>query len=288
MELDGLRILPPLRSLSRMELRAAVNRGAVRIEDGYLIPVIKGGSIVASDLVFYNSAAMTTDSTTTTGGAIDTLRRPDFTQMSANDTVRVVSSAAGDTTQTLSITGRKADGSLASETLNLNGTTVVTSSNTYERLLKAELSATCAGTVTVARTTGPTTIRVIPIGERGFQAMFQQLASATGSITNWYEKIFVKNTNGSLALTSATVLINSDPQSVFTFGLPSTLDDTATTTNRTTAPAGITFNTSTKNVANSGSLSSGSAQGIWMDLTLAAANAALKSTVTLEVDGNTT
>jgi hypothetical protein len=286
--IDDLLVIPALRDLSRDDLRAAIERGDVEVVLGIVVPRLAGGSIVASDLVFYNSAAMTTDSTTTTGGAIDTLRRPDFTQMAASDTVRIVSTAAGDTTQTVTITGRLADGSLASEVLALNGMTVVTSVNTYERLLKAEMSATAVGTVTVARTTGPTTIRVIPIGERGFQAMFQQLASNPSAITNWYEKIFVKNTNGTLALTSATILINADPQAVFKFGLPSTLDDTATTTDRTTAPAGITFNTSTKNVANSGSLSSGSRQGIWMNLTLAAGNAALKSTVTMEIDGQTT
>jgi hypothetical protein len=282
-----LRAIPLLGSLSQMELRAAIERGDAVVRRGFVVPFLAGGSVAASDLVFYNSANMTTDSSSTTGGAIDTLRRPDFTQMASNDTVRIVSSAAGDTTQTVTITGRLADGSLASEVLNLNGTTPVTSSNTYERLLKAEMSATAAGTVTVARTTGPTTIRVIPIGERGFQAMFQRLASSTTGATNWYEKIFVKNTNGSLALTSATISINSDPQAVFAFGLVATLDGSTTTTDRTTAPAGISFATTVQNVANSGSLSAGSAQAIWMRLALAQNNAALKSTVTMQIDGNT-
>lgn len=285
--LDELLIPPILRDLSEDELLAGIERGDLEIVIKIVVPRISGGSIASSDLVFYNSANMTTDSSSTTGGAIDTLRRPDFTQMAANDTVRIVSSAAGDTTQTVAITGRLADGSLASETLSLNGTTVVTSVNTYERLLKAEMSATATGTVTVARTTGPTTIRTIPAGERGFQAMFQQLASSTTGATNWYEKIFVKNTNGTLALTSATIILNADPQAVFTFGLAAALDGSTTTTNRTTAPAGIAFATTTQSVANSGNLSAGSAQGIWMKLALAQNNAALKSTVTMEVDGNT-
>lgn len=286
--LNPRRVAPSLRDLSLKELADALERGTASIHLNLIIPVLSGGSVAASDLVFYNSANMTTDSSSTTGGAIDTLRRPDFTQMSASDTVRIVSSAAGDTTQTVTITGRLADGSLASETLPLNGTVVVTSSNTYERLLKAEMSATAVGTVTVARTTGPTTIRVIPIGERGFQAMFQQLASSTTGATSWYEKIFVKNTNGSLALTSATVTINADPQAVFTFWLAASLNDSATVANRTTAPGGSAFTTGPQNVANSQSLSSGSAQGIWMKLALAQNNAALKSTVTMEIDGNTT
>lgn len=245
-------------------------------------------SIVAADLVLYNAASMPVNDSGTSGGAIDPLRRPDFTQMGANDTVRIVSSNAGDTTQTVTIVGRLADGSLASETLSLNGTTPVTSANTYERLLSALTSATCAGIVTVARSTGPTTIRIIPAGERGFQAVFQQDASDPSSQEDFYLKVFWKNTNGSLALTSSVVKENADPSNDITFGLAPSINDTATTTNRKTAPAGITFASTPVNVPNSQNLTSGSGIGVWLDLTLAAAAAALKSTYTLELDGQTT
>lgn len=244
-------------------------------------------SIAASDLVFYNSAAMTVDSSSTTGGAIDPLRRPDYTQISSAEKIDIHSSSSGDTTQTVTLTGRKADGTIASETLNLTGTSTVNGANTYERLLKVELSATCAGTITVVGHTSATTFRLIPIGERGFQAVFQQLASDPSVQTDWFEKIFIKNTNGSLALTSSVVKENSDPSGVITFALAAAIDDTATTTNRVTTP-GLTFNSSNKNVPNSQNLSSGSAIGVWLDLTLAAGNAALKTTWTGEIDGNTT
>lgn len=245
-------------------------------------------SVVAADLVLYNSANMPVIDTGTSGGAIDVLRRPDFTQMASNDTVRAVSSSAGDTTQTLTIVGRLADGSLATETLTLTGTTPITFANTYERILKAELSATCAGTVTVARTTGPTTIRVIPIGERGFQAVFQQDASDPSTQQDFYIKVFWKNTNGSLALTSAVVKENADPSGLITFGLAATINDSGTTTNRKTAPGGVSFASTPANVPNSGNLTSGSDIGVWLDLTLPAAQAAVKSTYTLELDGQTT
>lgn len=244
-------------------------------------------SIAASDIVFYNSAAMTVDSTTTTGGAIDPLRRPDYTQISSAEKVDIHSSSAGDTSQTVTLTGRKVDGSVASETLTLNGVTTVNGANTYERILKVELSATCAGTVTIVGHTSATTFRVIPVGERGFQAVFQQLASDPSLQTDWFEKIFIKNTNGSLALTSSVVKENADPSNVITFALAAALDDTATVTNRVTSPA-LTFNGSNKNVPNSQNLSAGSAIGVWLDLTLAAGNAALKTTWTGEIDGNTT
>src|SRR5690348_8234044 len=111
--LDQLLIAPALRDHSLDELTAAVERGDVQIVLNLVVPRLAGGSIAAADLVFYNAANMPTDSSSTVGGAIDTLRRPDFTQMdSAAEKIDFVSSAAGDTTQTLTITGRLADGSL--------------------------------------------------------------------------------------------------------------------------------------------------------------------------------
>lgn len=245
-------------------------------------------SIAASDLVFYNAANEPTDNVSTGGGAIDTLRRPDFTQISSAEKIDVSSSAGGDTTQTVTYTGRASDGTLISETVSLNGTTVVTSVNTYERVLKVEMSATAVGTVTVKGHTSSTTFRAIPIGERGFQALFQQLASSTTGATDWYAKFFIKNTNGSLTLTSSVVKENADPSGVITFGLAASLNDSATITNRTTVPAGISFANTNVNVPNSQNLTNGSAIGVWLDLTLAQNNAALKTTWTGEIDGNTT
>jgi hypothetical protein len=164
----------------------------------------------------------------------------------------------------------------------------VTSSNTYERLIKAEMSATAVGTVTVARTTGPTTIRAIPIGERGFMAIFRKLASDPSSTKTFYGKLFVKNTNGSLALTVSTVTENSDPSGLITFALDTALDASTSSSNRVTAPSGPSgYSNGPANVPNSQNLSSGSAIGIWPKLDLAAGNAAVRSTWTPEIDGQT-
>lgn len=244
-------------------------------------------SIVSGDLVLYAAANEPNDDSSTGGGAIDTLRRLDFTQIAATDKIEVVSANSGDTTQTCALTGRKADGTIVTETLSLNGTSAVATTNNYERLLKAELSATCAGIVTVRRQTGPATLRTIPVGERGFMAPFRQLASDPSTQKDFYVKGFWKNTNGSLALTVAVVKENADPSSVITHALAASLDDSATVTNRLTSP-GLTFNGSDKNVPNSQNLSSGSAIGLWLDLTLASGAAALKTTYTTELDGQTT
>jgi len=243
-------------------------------------------SIVSADLVLFASANMPNDDSSTSGGAIDTLRRIDFTQLASSTTVRVRSSASGDTTQTLTITGRKTDGTIASEGLALNGTTNVTSTNTYERILKAELSATCAGTLTF-ETTGAVLIRSIPIGERGFMAIFRQLASDPSSAKDFYCKAFWKNTNGSLALTVSVVKENADPSGKVTHALAASLDDSGSVANRVTSP-GLTFDNTDKNVPNSQNLSSGSAIGLWLNLHLATNDAALKTTYTTELDGQTT
>lgn len=242
-------------------------------------------AIVATDLVAYASANMPNDDVSTSGGAIDTLRRCDFTQMAANDTVRIVSSNAGDTTQTVTITGRLASGSIASETLSLNGTTVVTSVNTYERLLKADMSATATGTVTVARTTGPTTIRAIAPGERGFMAIFRQDASDPSTTQQFYCKFFWKNTHGSLSLLSAQVVQNADPAGKITHALDASVGASTSVANRKTTP-GFTFDDTAKNVPGT-DLASGAAIGVWLNLTLAAGDTPQKTSYTTELDGQT-
>lgn len=243
-------------------------------------------SIVASDLVAYCSANMPNDDTSTSGGAIDPLRRIDFTQLAANDTIQALSSSGADT-MNLTVTGRKTDGSVASETIALNGVTPINFANTYERIIKAELASAPAGSVTVRRTTGPVTIRVIPAGERGFLAIFRQLASDPVSQKDYYCAFFWKNTNGSLALTASYIKENSDPVNRVTHALAVALDDSTSVANRITAPGGLTFDDADKNVPNSQNLSAGSAIKVWLRLRLPGGDAANKATYTSEIDGQT-
>jgi len=67
-----------------------------------------------------------------------------------------------------------------------------------------------------------------------------------------------------------------------------TLGDSASSTDRRTDPGGLTFDSATKNVANSQNLTAGSAQGIWIKLTLAAGDAAQKTSYTLRASGSST
>lgn len=245
-------------------------------------------SVVASDLVEYHAATQSDVDGSTVGGAIDTLRRPDFTQVTAGDTVEAVSSSAGDTTQTLTVRARKADGTIVSETKTMNGTTAIVFSGNgaVDRILKVELSATCAGTVTVRKNSAGATYRTIPVGERGFSAVFREGSSSTSGTVNYYAKTFWKNTNGSFALLGATISETSDPSGTITFGLAASVNDSGTTTNRQTAPGGVTFANTAASVPGT-DLAAGAAIGVWRNMTLATNNAPIRSTHTLQIAGST-
>lgn len=252
-------------------------------------------SVVASELIVYAAASMPDTDAGVNGGAIDPLRRLAFTQISANDDIEAVSSAAGDTTQTVTVEGRNAAGAIVSETKTLTGTTAVIFSTigVIERVLKVEMSATAAGTVTIRRSPAGATLATIPIGERGFLAPFRKCASDPSVLKNYYCKCFVKNTNATLALLSAVVKQNADPSGKITHLLASAVNDSATAADRLTAPSAAntldpdTFDDTDKNVPGT-DLAAGAAIGVWLRLQLAAGDAALKSTYTLEINGQST
>lgn len=249
-------------------------------------------AIVASDLVLYFSANNPDTDSGTNGGAIDPLRRPDFTQLAANDDIEAVSSNAADT-MNLTIEGRDAAGNVVSETKALTGTTPIVFSviGVIERVLRAELASAPAGSITVRRNPSGATLRVIPAGERGFSMFFRKTSSDPSSTKNYYAKLFVKNTHATLALQNTTFKQNADPDSRITHLPANVVDDTATAADRVTAPAAgntldpDTFDDSDKLV---GSLAAGSAWGIWFRLQLPSADPPHRTTYTLEVTGQST
>ncbi len=112
--------------------------------------------IIATDINFYGSATMPLDDTTTNiGGAIDTTRSIVFEDVTPSGNIQIVSTLGGDTTQTVTVTGRDAAGVLISETKTLNGQTPVamTTNTTWERLLRAVKSASTGGVVAVEQVT---------------------------------------------------------------------------------------------------------------------------------------
>lgn len=331
-------------------------------------------SIISSDIIVYGSINMREADAGAQGGGIDTSRRVVFDDIAPTGNLEVVSSAGGDTTQTVTATGRDPEGNIVSEGKTLSGTTPVamTVQTSWERILKGLKSLPTTGdvaiqAVTKARSntlqdagqatsvqmafatldagasavddfyngmvlrtisgTGPNQIRrvidydgaakrayvnrdwdVLPDATTTFSVapgmvfesapfeilevrrpFYNVLAEAAGGAArDYYEKVFFRNNNGALALTSAEISELSDPSGLIDFGLAGTLDDAGSSSDRRTAPGGITFDSVAKPVANSQSHSPGSGQGCWLHLSLPAGTGAQKTTYTLRESGATT
>ena len=250
--------------------------------------------IATTDLGVFASANMPDTDAATNGGAIDLLRRMDFTQIAANDDIEIVSTAAGDT-QNATITARNATGSIVTETRALTGTTAVIFSTigVVERVLQVELASVAIGTITVRRSVAGATLRTIPIGERGFMAVFRKTASDPSVQKDYYTKIFLRNGHATLSLLGAMVKQTADPDVRITHLLAAAVNDTATVANRVTAPAMAdtqdpdTFDDLDKAVPGT-DLAALSAIGVWLRLRLPAADLPHRTTYTIELSGQST
>ncbi len=254
-------------------------------------------SILSTELIAYASANMPEDDVSPYGGAINTGVKVTFTDIAATDNIVVYSSATGDITQVVTIHGRKADGTVIDVNLNVAGTgKISTSPSGYERLMAATINGAHVGTITVARDNNPTydTIGTMEPGVTGIRRLFNKAFSST-TAKDYYEKIFIKNTNTSLALLGATISeVAGGGAALVDFCLESGDNGNASGANRLTAPAsGATlsglrvFDSNTKPVPGTDLASSGSV-GVWVHLPLASGAAAQKNSYTLQIDGTST
>lgn len=250
-------------------------------------------AVVDTDIKVYCSLNMPESNGTTSGGGIDLATKAVFTDIAATDSVKIVSDNAADTTQVVTITGRDASGAIISSIINLNGTTLsAASSNTFERILKIVIDSSHAGTVTVSRNTGGATIATLETGILSARRLFYDAAADVGGGADriYYEKIFIKNTNGVSAVSSASVQENSDPSTYVTFDLEGSKDGTNSVVDRLdTAPTGMlgTFTNSNKSIPG-GSLGPGQAIGTWLALNLLAGTSPAKNTWGVRLSGTTT
>lgn len=91
-----------------------------------------------------------------------------FTNQPAGDGVEVISDNTADVGQTVTIYGTKTDATttVTTETVTLNGTTQAsTTTTTWQNILGIELSAACAGAVTIRKASGNATITTISAGD---------------------------------------------------------------------------------------------------------------------------
>lgn len=249
--------------------------------------------VAESDIVVYGSALMPDDDTPVNiGGGIDLTTRISFVDIAATDQVEIVSDNAGDTTQTVTLDGRNAAGEKISDPVTLNGTTVAVSALTFERIEEILVSAAHAGNITIRDQDSDTEIAVIESGVLRIRRAFYGAAAepAAGAERKYYEKVFFRNNHATLSLTNAQVLEQLDPSGLVAFALESTLNGTDTNgggNNRQVAPGGYTFDSDAKSVANSQNHTAQAAQGVWLELTLAAGAAAQNTTYTLRESGET-
>ncbi len=253
-------------------------------------------SIANSDIIVYGAANIAEDDVSTQGGAIATTIRYVFSDSTlANtlaETVEVLSSNVGDTTQTVTVYGRNAAGSLINEVFNLAGTTVQNGGTTFQTINKIVINASHAGTVTVRKASDNTAIAALETGVLQVRRLWIGIAAdaSGGSSRAFYEKIFIKNTHASLNYLSTVISEITDTPAVITFDLEDAVNDNNSTASRlNTAPTGMlgSFDSAAKNCPGT-DLAFGSAIGVWLKITLPAGNAAILDTYVLRAAGTST
>lgn len=243
-------------------------------------------SVVASDIVVYAAQNMPSNDLTTAGGDINSGIRVVFTDIESNSIIYAYSSDNSDS-GTLTVTGRDAAGIIVSENIGLSGTTTVSGSQVFERVLASTLDTQAIGTIGVS---GATFVGSVYPTESGFQrAFYDATANSTGgSDKTLYEKVFVKNNNDTLALQAATITeVSTGLYSIISFGLEKSLNYTESVANRTIAPTGVTtYGSGASGVATS-NLTPLDAQGVWLKMELVAGTSSTNSFYRLQVEGTT-
>ena len=242
--------------------------------------------IVAADLLAFGSANRPSDDVALVGGAITLTDRPDFTQLTANAVIAVISDGAD--VRTVTIEGRSAAGAVVSEVITLNGAVEAVGATTFERILTITLSATdAARTVTVRQGAGGATRATVNVNETTRTMLFRRSASETAIVIR-YEKFFWKNNHATITLNAAQVTLTADPDARIRIGLAATKGDTATAANRKTAPTGITFADDgvAQNVPGN-TLEAVTAIGVWVEENLPANDPTHRATYTTQLAGTT-
>lgn len=243
----------------------------------------------ANIIVFGSSVMPTTDVTTQIGGAIDLAKRLVFTDIDPTGLVEQVSDGADTRNHTIDFL--TAAGVLTAETKALNGAVAVDFVGSMSAILRMLLaSPDAARTVTLRKDGAGATLATFPpdcVDIR--RPFFNAIANAAGGATKYYyEKVFFKNLEATLSLTGALVSKPADPEGVIDFALESILNgttDNGAGNNRLVAPAGFSFDSITKNVANSGVLTAGATQGVWLRLKLDGGKNPADVTFTLRLAG---
>ena len=248
-------------------------------------------SVTASDIVIYYCENKPTTDLTTAGGAIDSGVRATFTDIAATDVVEISGTNASDT-GVVTVGGRNSAGIIVSENITMSGLTLVSGSQSFERILSVYNDTTANGNIIVRDASTDTTIGTVFANESGFQRVFYDATAnaAGGADKTLYDKVFIKNNNTATALNNVTVTeVVTGLYSVVQFGLENTKQSSETTLNRTNAPTGVSvFGSGASGLPQDGFLNPLDFQGVWLELDLPNGASSQNSFYRLQVDGTTT
>jgi len=141
----------------------AASSGSVEVEFG-CVPVYLASPVTILDELSARANGMIAKKMASQVTLVSAEAGGNFANQPTGDGIEIVSDAAGDTTQTITIYGTitGATTTVTSETVSLNGTTAVsTTTVTWQNMLGASLSAACAGTVTIREASGNAAITTI-------------------------------------------------------------------------------------------------------------------------------
>lgn len=249
-----------------------------------------GGTTAVGDIALYRHTAVLSGRTAQTGAANSTGITPAIFKMQSGDgasasagmIIRIKSNTGvNQLRQVIATSGYGTD----VVALNRDWTVIPDNTSTYD-LYQGMLFAL-----------SPNLIKAIT---RAFATAAAD--TPTGASRTFYEKVFVVNNNTATALTSVQIEIASDTPSLpgsatLDIALCTALNDTATATNRQTAPSGtgsFTVQPAFVSVPAPGNLPSGGApnaagaEGVWLRLTLPAGTAPYKGSADVRTTGNTT
>lgn len=250
----------------------------------------------AADLLKRCTTDYPEDDVSQAGGAIDTAGILDDLVLAAADQVEVVSSESD--IRDVWIRGRLASGTVAEETLDLNGTTPsAASANTYERILEVRLYAD--GTTT-RTTSGTATVTVRRDGDAGDVVVLgpnislarraiygDNVSSSSSGTENYYTKEHWLNSHGSETLTAADMTLTADPETVVLIGCEAAGAQTQTITNRRTAPGSVTFvDDGVAQPVPGTDVAAGANVGVWIHVGLPQDNPAIDNTYTTRLRGS--
>jgi len=242
--------------------------------------------LAITDIPWYALANMPQDDVSTGGGAVDLNVRPEITQWAANNIAQIVSDGAD--TRTVTVTGRLASGIEDTEAIVANGTTPVSGSKVWERVMSFVTTTNASRIISIKEAAGGTIRATISLNETSRIIHFRRSSSAAGVVIR-YEGGAFRNNHATLALTTAAVKLIADPAARIRIGVDTSKGGSSTIANRVTAPGGITFvDDNVSQAVPTGTLAATENIRVWIEENLPANDPPNKNTFTLELSGAST